>query len=405
MQLTKVYWLKWSQETTEFAHYNREILRSALTLKLLSFEKSGAVIAALTTSLPETIGEVRNWDYRFCWMRDASMVIRVMTSLGHMDTTRQYMKFIIDVLPDKDENIQIMYGINGERTLTEEVLDHLKGYENSSPVRIGNDAYRQKQNDIYGVMVDVIYQQLKLVDISLEESEALWTITRSIVRHVRKNWRNADRGLWELRTKKMHFTFSKVLCWVAIDRGTKIAKLVKREDYAGEWKKTCDEIRQDILENAWNEEMGAFTQAYGSTDLDAANLLLEPYGFIYAHDPKYVSTVRATQRELSKNGLLYRYKSKDDFGEPKSAFTICTFWLVSALHKIGEKEEAERLFEGTLEYSNHLGLFSEDLDFKTKRLLGNFPQAYSHLALIEAAITISGGKITSEEQFLEAIHH
>jgi len=396
MELTKVYWLRWSADTKKFPHYNQTILRSALTLKLLSFEKTGAVIAALTTSLPETLGEVRNWDYRFCWLRDASMVTRVMSRLGHLGQTLRYINFILDIIPDKDENIQIMYGINGERKLTERSLDHLSGYENSFPVRVGNAAYHQKQNDIYGVLMDVIYQEIQLIDLSLEESESMWTITRSIVRHVQENWQEADHGIWELRTQKKHFTFSKVLCWVAIDRGVKIARVVKREDYAIEWEKSREEIRADILANAWNSKVGAFTQAYGEEDLDAANLLLEPYGFIDALDPKYVSTVKATQKGLSKNGLLYRYKSNDDFGEPKSAFTICTFWFISALFKIGEEEEAKRLFDETLKYSNHLGLFSEDLDFQTKRLLGNFPQAYSHLALIETAVNISNGKRASD---------
>lgn len=391
LQRTKVYWLNWAERTQKFPKYNDEILRSALVLKLLSYDKSGAILAAATTSLPETIGEVRNWDYRYCWVRDASMAIKIMSSLGHMNVTRRFLDFVINIIPDKDEKIQIMYGINGEKKLTEKILNHLSGYENSAPVRIGNAAYKQKQNDIYGVLMDVIYQQFKLFETTLENSEALWTITRSIVRIVEKNWSKPDRGIWEFRTEQKHFTFSKVLCWVAIDRAIKVGDLIRKSEYTTEWCKLRDKIRKDIMKKAWNENMQAFTQSYGSDQLDAANLLMEAYGFLDGKDPKYISTVRASQKLLSNNGLMYRYRNKDDFGEPSSSFTICTFWLINSLVKIGEVETAVKLFNKVLSYSNHLGLFSEDLDFESKRLLGNFPQAYSHLALIETAINISNG--------------
>ncbi len=389
LQRTKVYWLNWSEDTTRFNAYNKEIQRSALVLKLLSYSKTGAVLAAATTSLPETIGENRNWDYRFCWLRDASMVIKTMTQIGHWKSAERFLNFIIDVVSDKDEKIQIMYGINKEKNLRERILPHLAGYENSTPVRIGNAAYKQKQHDIYGILMDVIYHQFSLFETSLQNSEELWTITRSIVRIVKQNWRKPDRGIWEIRTEQRHFLFSKLLCWVAIDRAIKIAVLIKRQDYAEKWSKLRDTISKDIQAKGWNEEKQAFTQAYGSKDLDASTLLMESFGFIEASDYRYVSTVKATQRELCRNGLMYRYKNRDDFGYPTSSFTICTFWLIQALFRIGEKEEAQKLFEQLLTYSNHLGLFSEDIDFDTKRLLGNFPQAYSHLALIETAILFS----------------
>ena len=210
LERTKVYWLNWSERTRSFTKYNNEALRSALALKLLSFYKTGAVLAAATTSLPETIGEVRNWDYRFCWIRDASMVIKVMSELNHINVAKRYLNFIINIIPDKDEKIQIMYGINGQKKLTEKSLDHLSGYKNSSPVRIGNDAYRQKQNDIYGILMDVIYQQFKMFDTSIENGEDLWTIVRSIVQTVEKNWEKPDRGIWEFRADPRHFTFSKL---------------------------------------------------------------------------------------------------------------------------------------------------------------------------------------------------
>lgn len=401
LQRTKVYWLNWLQRTTEYTNYQDEINRSALALKLLSFQKSGAVLAALTTSLPETIGEVRNWDYRFCWIRDSSMVVKVMKQLGHNSISRKYLNFIINIVPDKDEKLQIMYGIDGQKALTEHELSHLKGYEDSSPVRIGNAAYIQKQNDIYGILLDVIYQHFKIHDTSLVHSEELWTLVRNVVKVVERNWQLPDKGIWEIRNDDKHFTFSKVLCWTAIDRALRIAALLNQKKYIKEWIEIRKQIREDIMTNAWSEKKQAFTQAYGTEDLDSSVLLMESYGFIEGSSPMYISTVEAIQRELEHEGLLFRYKNKDDFGQPKSAFTICSFWLVNALIKIGRKEEARKKFDELLSYSNHLGLFSEDIDFETKRLLGNFPQAYSHLALIETAINLSEGEKTEEEQLIE----
>ena len=389
LQRTKVYWLNWSEKTWKFDHYNDEIVRSALVLKLLSYDKTGAVLAAVTTSLPESIGEIRNWDYRFCWMRDASMVVKVMTNLSHRKSAQRFMNFIIDVVNDKDDKIQIMYGINRQKNLQERILTHLSGYENSAPVRIGNAAYKQKQHDIYGILMDVIYQQFKLFDVSLLNREELWTITRSIVRIVEENWQKPDRGIWEIRTTQRHFTFSKLLCWVAVDRAIKVGDLLKQREYEGKWNKLRESIRKNILSKAWSEKVQSFTQAYGYDDLDASTLLMESYGFIEASDPKFLSTVKASKSELLRDGLMYRYKNRDDFGKPSSSFTICSFWMIRALYKTGEEEEARLLFDKLLSYSNHVGLFSEDIDFETKRLLGNFPQAYSHLALIETAMLFS----------------
>lgn len=403
LKRTEVYWLNWTNDLTHYSLYGKEITRSALVLKMLSYQKSGAVLAASTTSLPETIGEERNWDYRFCWIRDASMVIKVMSELGQKNMVKRYMNFIIDVTPDKDEKIQIMYGINRQKVLEEYTLDHLSGYENSKPVRVGNAAYQQKQHDIYGILMDVILQQFELYSTSLENSEWLWTVTRSVVRTVENNWRKPDKGIWEIRTEDKHFTFSKVLCWVAINRAIRIARIIRMDDYSRKWQEIADEIKADIHKYAWNENVQAFTQNYGSEDLDAATLLMENYGFIDAKDDRYISTVKATYKQLSKDGLMYRYKNKDDFGLPSSSFTICTFWLINSLNAIGENKLAKEMFEKLLSYSNHVGLFSEDIDFKTKRLLGNFPQAYSHLALIETAINISKGIKSKDEEVLYAI--
>ncbi len=399
LQNTKVYWLNWTNLTPKYKKFNKEISRSALTLKLLSYDKTGAVLAAATTSLPETIGEVRNWDYRFCWIRDASMVIKVVSELGHKNVARRYLQFIIDLIPDKAEKLQIMYGINKEKKLTEETLDHLSGYKGSSPVRIGNAAYHQKQNDIYGILMDVIYEQMVKFSVDIENGEDLWAITKGIVWIVSNNWQDADKGIWEFRTEDRHFTFSKVLCWTALDRAIKIAQMLGKRHKIEKWKPIREEIWDDIYANAWNEEVGAYTQSYGSKEMDASVLLMEMYGCVDAKDERYIKTVHAIGKELNNDGLLYRYKNEDDFGLPSSSFTVCTFWYINSLFKIGEIDKALEYFERLLSYSNHLGLFSEDIDFKTKRLLGNFPQAYSHLALIECAINFS--KKESEDQMVE----
>lgn len=398
---TKVYWLNWCSKTPNYKTYNEQITRSAITLKLLSYDKSGAVLAAATTSLPETIGEVRNWDYRFCWIRDASMVIKVVSQLGHENVARRYLKFIMNIIPDKAEKLQIMYGINGEKMLTEVTLEHLAGYEDSKPVRIGNAAYMQKQNDIYGILMDVIYQQLEKFSTDIENGEELWTITKGIVWIVSESWKEPDKGIWEFRTEDRHFTFSKVLCWTALNRAIKVAKILGKKHKIEKWKPLEAEIWQDIYDNAWNDEVQAYTQSYGSKHLDASVLLMEAYGCVDAKDERYIKTVHAIEKELCYEGLLYRYKNEDDFGLPSSSFTVCTFWFINALIKIGERKKAKAMFDELLSYSNHLGLFSEDLDFKTKRMLGNFPQAYSHLALIECAINFS--RKESSEHILESM--
>ena len=386
---TKKYWNNWIKKTPKFKKYNNEILRSALTLKLLTYQKTGAVLAASTTSLPETIGEERNWDYRFCWIRDASMVIKVVAKLGHKNIVKNFIKFIINLIPDKNEKLQIMYGINGEKILEEKTLDHLSGYLDSSPVRIGNAAYNQKQNDIYGILMDAIHYQIEKFPFENEEYEELWSIVKSIVWIVKNNWMLPDKGIWEFRNEDKHFTFSKLLSWVAIDRAIKISILINKSSNIKKWKSIRKEIYNDILENGWNKKLGAFTQSYGSDSLDASLLLMESFDFVKPNNLKYIKTVKAIEKDLMNDGLLFRYRNKDDFGFPSSSFTVCSFWYINSLYKIGEKEKSKNYFEKILKYSNHLGLFSEDLDFKSKRLLGNFPQAYSHLALIDCALNFN----------------
>lgn len=388
-QRTKVYWLDWNNRSRKFCLYNDVISRSLLVLKLMSYDSSGAIIAALTTSIPETIGEVRNWDYRFCWIRDASMSIDTLIKLGHKSTARRFMTFIKKILKSKTDSLQIMYGIDGSRTLQEEILPHLAGYENSQPVRIGNAAYFQRQNDSYGYLMDVISSYYFRFPGTLGEMEEMWEIVRVIVKKVYKVWKETDQSIWEFRNREKHFVFSKIMCWVALNKAIEIAVLLGQKDYEIAWGKELGQIREDILKNGWNDEIQSFTQAYDNTDMDSSLLLMEQYGFIEAKDERYIKTVKRIKEELFYDGLMYRYKIHDDFGTPSSAFTICTFWLVRALFVIGEEEEAHRIFDQLISYSNHVGLFSEDLDFTSKRLLGNFPQAYSHLAVIDTATLFS----------------
>jgi pentatricopeptide repeat protein len=391
-QRTKAYWMSWAAHSTfSVSRCRDEVIRSLLVLKLLSFQPTGAMLAAATTSLPEAIGEVRNWDYRYCWIRDASMAISTLARLGHESVSKRFVRFILDIVPFKDEKIQIMYGIRGEKQLDEYILDHLSGYENSRPVRVGNAAYHQKQNDIYGVLLDIILYALKNFSIVPAEKERLWTVVRSVVRTVAGSWKQPDRGIWEYRSDPKEFTFSKLLCWCAMERGAAIADLVGAPpDYARKWRSISAEIRSQIETKGWNDKVQSFTQYFGGEHFDATSLLLEPYGFIDALDPRYVSTVRATEENLCENGLMYRYRNNDDFGKPTSSFTLCSFWMINALFKTGEYEKAHMMFERVLSAGNHVGLFSEDIDMRSGRLLGNFPQAYSHLALIESVLLLYG---------------
>ena len=381
---TLVYWLNWTNRTKKYNCYNDVIERSMLVLKLLSYY-NGAMLAAVTTSLPETIGEERNWDYRFCWLRDASMSIETMFRVGHVGAARRFMKFIQSTL-SASHDFQIMYGIRGERTLTETTLDHLAGYAGSRPVRIGNDAYRQRQNDSFGYLMDLIYQYYRLMPGTLDEIEDMWELVKSILDNVSENWRNPDKGIWEIRGEGQHFVSSKVMCWVALDRGARIAAMLRKHACAESWREEAEAIRRDVLEHGWKEEIQSFSQSYGNLALDSSLLLMEPYGFIPAADPRYRKTVLAVRKALFHKGLMYRYNNEDDFGVPSSAFTMCTFWLIRALYVIGQHNEAKTLFNQMLRNGNQLGLFSEHLDFDTKEQSGNFPQAYSHLAVVNTAL-------------------
>jgi len=395
-QRTKVYWLNWTNRSKKHEKYNEEIIRSLLVLKIMSYQPTGAVLAALTTSIPETIGEVRNWDYRFCWLRDASMSLETLVKMGHRYSAKHFLVYLKGILKSKNDSFQIMYGIRGERELKETELPHLEGYENSKPVRIGNAAYMQRQNDVFGYLLNIIHQYYEFFPGTLDEIEDMWEIVRNISRTVSTHWGKPDKGIWEIRSDEKHYVFSKVMSWVAMDRAAKIADLLNKPYYAETWRSIANDIREDVLNNGWNDDLQTFTQTYSNSDLDASLLLMAEYGFITAGDIKYQKTVMAVKNALFFNGLVYRYRNADDFGKPTSSFTICTFWLIQALLRIGMKEDAKDIFETLLSCGNHLGLFSEDIDFSTKRLLGNFPQAYSHLALINTAILFSEEKFISK---------
>ena len=385
LQRTKVYWMNWSNRSKKYTQYDDIIERSILVLKLMSYHRSGAVLAALTTSMPESAGDVRNWDYRFCWLRDASMSIETLLHVGHQGTAKRFMNFIKNILKSKSDTFQIMYGIRGERILTEIELDHLSGYQNSRPVRVGNDAYNQKQNDSYGYLMDVIYQYYRYFPGTLDEIEDIFEVVKNIVKTVIDNWQEPDNGIWEIRGEKKHFVFSKMMCWVAMDRAVSIAKLLNKDVFTTKWQEVANAIKFDVMTKGWKEDIQSFSQTYENNDLDSSLLLLETYGFISPEDERYRKTVEAVYSSLNYKGLMFRYNILDDFGLPTSAFTICSFWMVRALFVIDKQAEAKKLFDELITYSNNLGLFSEDLDFETKSQLGNFPQAYSHLALINTA--------------------
>ncbi len=393
---TKVYWLNWINRSRKYLQFDGMIKRSLLVIKLMSYQLSGAMIAALTTSLPEAIGESRNWDYRFCWLRDASMSISTLVYMGHKNVAERFIGFVKSLLRSRDDTFQIMYGIRGERELTEKILPHLSGYKTSYPVRVGNAAYTQVQNDSPGYLLDVIYKYYLYFPGTLDEIEEMWEIVRHIARIVMNSWHLPDHSIWEFRSKKLHFVFSKVMSWVALDRACSIADLLHKQNYVEVWKKEADKIKADIFEKGWKEDMQSFSQAYENSDYDSSLLLMEFYGFIDAEDKRYVKTVKAIKENLLYKGLMYRYKTADDFGVPSSSFTVCNFWLIQALYAIGEKEEAKRMFESIASYANHVGLYSEDFDFETKCLLGNFPQAYSHLAFINAATLFSEEQVLSK---------
>lgn len=368
------------------------VIRSTLLLKILFFEPVGTIAAAPTTSLPEQIGGVRNWDYRFTWIRDSMFTLNAFFKLGHTDEAEEYYRWLIAECYNNlssPEDLQIMYGLRGERYLEEEVLTHLDGYLGSRPVRIGNAAYKQKQWDIYGSILDTAWQ-LHTLNKRRIFGSGTWNALRSLANFVAEIWKKPDEGLWEVRGGRSHFVHSKVMCWVALDRAIKLAEAYGFEGEVDVWRKERKKIHRVVTERGWNDKLKSFVQSFDSENLDAAVLLLPSVGFIKGDDPRMLSTVERIKKELSaSNGLIYRYTSTDGLPGKEGVFLPASFWMVDALAAAGKREEAEDLFKRILSMANHTGLFSEEMDPETGEFLGNFPQALTHMALINSAFSIT----------------
>ena len=388
---TAHHWQHWLARGTFPDHPWRSYLeRSALTLKGLTYAPSGAVVAAPTTSLPETPRGERNWDYRYSWIRDSTFALWGLFTLGFDWEANDYLHFIADVA-ERDHDLQIMYGVDGERSLAESTLDHLSGYEGARPVRIGNAAYDQRQHDMWGAVLDSVYIHTKKRD-HLEER--IWPILERQVEAAVKHWREPDRGIWEVRGEPRHFLSSKVMCWVAADRGARLARLRDEAELAKRWQAAADEMHADICENGVDKR-GVFTQHYDTDALDASALLMPLVRFLPPTDERIRRTVLAIADELTDDGLVLRYRPEetdDGLSGAEGTFTICSFWLVSALVEIGEVDRPRRLCEKLLSYASPLGLYGEELDPDTGRHLGNFPQAFTHLALINALMHVIGAE-------------
>ncbi len=393
---TENYWVEWASKCSYAGEHREIIVRSALTLKLLTFAPTGAIVAAPTTSLPEEIGGVRNWDYRFTWLRDATFTLAALMNLGYFGEARDFLNFMKRVARCPIDEFHVMYTIRGERIEHEETLAHLDGYCSSQPVRVGNAAAGQRQLDIYGELLECLYLYASLGGFE-RHTESLqtdfWEMIERTADYVVRSWRKTDSGIWEVRSVEQHFTHSKAMCWVALDRAIKLAELAGIDKDVSVWIREREAVYATLMNEGYNPKVRAFTQAYGSTALDASILRLPMLGVIDAHDERMRSTLEAIERRLTHNGLIYRYLDSDDgLAGGEATFAICTFWLVHNYALAGKIEEAEHLFRHMLTFANDVGLYAEEIDPVTGAQLGNFPQAFTHIALINSALQLAAAR-------------
>lgn len=393
---TVQYWLNWGHKCGPKCVFDEPwhdlIVRSGLVLKLLTHHESGAICAAPTTSLPEEIGGVRNWDYRFNWVRDAAFALQALYNLGHVREAKDHLKWFMNICRGTKEpsNIQIMYGMHGETDMEEQELKHLSGYRNSSPVRIGNNAVKQRQLDIYGELLNAFYETTRYEE-NIPQDD--WHYIARIIDYVCKVWNTKGSGIWEMRGEPQHFVYSKLMCWVALDRGIKIAEQKKFKTPLERWKEVRDEIKSAILQRGFSQKLNSFVQSFGSETLDATSLLIPIMGLLPFNDLRVQGTIDATLIQLmAKNGLVYRYQGEDGLSGKEGTFTLCSFWLVDVLALSGRVEEAEEIFTKLLKYVSPLGLLAEEIDPDTGEQLGNFPQAFSHIGLINSALYLGKAK-------------
>jgi len=381
---TTAFWDAWSARIQYTGRYRAVVERSALALKLMCFQPTGAIVAAPTTSLPEEIGGVRNWDYRYSWLRDSAFVLYSLNILGHVEEADRFMRFLKRVCRKTDDtHLQIMYGIDGRRHLTERVVEQLEGYRRSGPVRVGNGAYDQLQLDVYGEVLETAY----LWSRRHEVTEGTWLTLQRLVDWVADNWRRPDSGIWEVRAGLQHYVFSKVMCWVALDRGIRLARRFRLAADLTRWHAERAAVHAEVMEKGWSEAKQSFVQYYGTEALDASNLVIPMVHFLPSDHPRVRGTVAATLRELTSEDqeLVYRYRNEDGLPGEEGVFSICTFWLAEALAMSGDVERGERIFQRMLKHANHVGLYSEELNPSTGEFLGNHPQAFTHIALINCA--------------------
>ncbi|MFI1618514.1 glycoside hydrolase family 15 protein [Streptomyces lydicus] len=386
-------WRTWSARCRYDGPHRAAVIRSLITLKALTYAPTGGIVAAPTTSLPEEVGGVRNWDYRYCWLRDASLTLDSLLAAGYLEEAGAWRDWLLRAVAGAPEDLQIMYGLAGERRLPEAELPWLSGYSGSTPVRIGNAAVEQRQLDVYGEVIDSFHIARTA---GLPAEPHAWSIQRTVVDYLETTWRDPDEGLWEVRGPRRHFVHSKVMAWVAADRA--VRALEANPKLGGDidrWRAMRDEVHREVCERGYDADRGTFTQFYGSAELDAATLLIPRVGFLPGDDPRVVGTIDAVRRELTHDGLVRRYSSGDVpvDGLPGSegAFLACSFWLVDALQLSGRRQEAAQLFERLLELRNDVGLLSEEYDPVAGRQLGNFPQAFSHIGLVGTAFGLLGG--------------